>query len=63
MGKFDETLELAIKLGTNPKRGDHTVRGAAVLPHGTGKSVRVCVFAEGEDAEKARDAGERSQYC
>lgn len=56
--KFDETVEIAINLGTNPKRGDQTVRGTAVLPHGTGKSVRVAAFAEGEDAVAAAEAGE-----
>lgn len=61
--QFDETLELAIKLGTNPKRGDHAVRGAAVLPHGTGKSVRVCVFADGEAADQARAAGAKRYYA
>ena len=57
--KFDETIEIAINLGTNPKRGDQAVRGTAMLPHGTGKSLRVAAFAEGEDAVAATAAGER----
>lgn len=55
--KFDETVEIAINLGTNPKRGDQAVRGTAVLPFGTGKSIRVAAFAEGEDAVAAAEAG------
>ena len=61
--KFDETLELAINLGTNPKKGEQAVRGTAVLPHGTGKSVRVAAFAEGEDAVAATAAGETCCVC
>ena len=57
--RFDETLEIAINLGTNPKRGDQAVRGTAVLPFGTGKSLRVAAFAEGEDAVAATEAGEQ----
>ena len=56
--KFDETIEIAINLGTNPKRGDQTVRGTAMLPHGTGKSLRIAAFAQGEDAIAATAAGE-----
>ena len=56
--KFDETIEIAINLGTNPKRGDQAVRGTAMLPHGTGKSLRIAAFAEGEDAVAASAAGE-----
>ncbi len=56
--KFDETIEIAINLGTNPKRGDQAVRGTAMLPHGTGKSLRIAAFAEGEDAIAATAAGE-----
>ena len=55
--KFDETVEIALNLGVDPRRGDQTVRGTVVLPHGTGKSVKVAVFAEGEDADAARAAG------
>ena len=55
--KFDETIEVAINLGTNPKRGDQAVRGTAVLPYGTGKSIRIAAFAEGEDATAAKAAG------
>ena len=55
--KFDETVELAIKLGIDPRRGDQMVRGATLLPHGTGKPVRLAVFARDEAAEAARTAG------
>jgi large subunit ribosomal protein L1 len=55
--KFDETVDLAVRLGVNPKHADQMVRGAIVLPHGTGKSVRVLVFAKGEKEREARDAG------
>jgi len=54
---FDETVDLAVRLGVNPKHADQMVRGALVLPHGTGKSVRVLVFAKGEKEREARDAG------
>lgn len=54
---FDETVELAVRLGVNPKHADQQVRGAVVLPHGTGKSVRVLVFAKGEKAKEAQSAG------
>jgi len=57
MSKFDETVEVAINLGVDPKQSDQTVRGAVVLPHGTGKTVRVLVFAKGEKEAEARDAG------
>ena len=56
--KFDETVDVRIALGTNPKRGDQMVRGATVLPYGTGKEPRVCVFASGADAASATAAGE-----
>ena len=55
--KFDEAIDLAINLGIDPRRGDQMVRGAVSLPHGTGKTVRVCVFANGEAAAAARAAG------
>lgn len=55
--KFQETVEVHIKLLADPRRGDQLVRGAAVLPHGTGKRLRVAVFAEGDAAKAARDAG------
>jgi large subunit ribosomal protein L1 len=55
--KFDESVDLAVRLGVNPKHADQMVRGAMVLPHGTGKSVRVLVFAKGEKEKEARDAG------
>jgi large subunit ribosomal protein L1 len=55
--KFDETVELAILLGVDPKHADQMVRGAIVLPHGVGKSVRVVVFAKGDKQREAREAG------
>ncbi len=55
--KFDESVELAIRLGVDPKHADQMVRGTVSLPNGTGKSVRVAVFAAGEKAEEARRAG------
>ncbi|HBM79909.1 MAG: 50S ribosomal protein L1 [Clostridiales bacterium] len=55
--KFDETIELAARLGVDPRHADQQVRGTVVLPHGTGKVVRVLVFAKGEKAKEAQDAG------
>ncbi|MDO4765996.1 MAG: 50S ribosomal protein L1 [Eubacteriales bacterium] len=55
--KFDETVEAHIKLGVDGRHADQQVRGAVVLPHGTGKTVRVLVFAKGENAKKAEEAG------
>ena len=55
--KFDETVDLAVRLGVNPKYADQMVRGAVLLPHGTGKTVRVLVFAKGEKEREAREAG------
>ncbi len=55
--KFDETIELAMRLGVDPKKSDQTVRGTVSLPHGTGKTVRVVVFASGAQADAAREAG------
>lgn len=55
--KFDETVEIAVKLGVDPKHADQQVRGAVVLPHGTGKTKRVLVFAKGEKAKEAEQAG------
>jgi large subunit ribosomal protein L1 len=55
--KFDETVELAVRLGVDPRQADQNVRGTVVLPHGTGKSVRVVVFAKGDKAKEAQDAG------
>ncbi|MFW6279544.1 MAG: 50S ribosomal protein L1 [Planctomycetota bacterium] len=54
---FDETVEVAIQLGIDPRQTDQQVRTSLSLPHGTGKEVRVIVFAEGDDAEAAREAG------
>ncbi|TNF28886.1 MAG: 50S ribosomal protein L1 [Deltaproteobacteria bacterium] len=55
--KFDGTVECSIRLGVNPRHADQMVRGAVVLPHGTGKSVRVAVFAKGDKAREAEEAG------
>jgi large subunit ribosomal protein L1 len=55
--KFDESVDIAVRLGVNPKHADQMVRGALVLPNGTGKGVRVAVFARGEKEKAARDAG------
>ena len=55
--KFDETVDVAINLGVNAKKSDQNVRGATVLPRGTGRTMRVAVFAEGADADAAREAG------
>lgn len=55
--KFDETVEVAVNLGVDPRHADQMVRGSVVLPHGIGKSVRVLVFAKGEKAKEAMEAG------
>ena len=55
--KFDETVELAVRLGLDPRKADQAVRGTVALPAGTGKTVRVAVFAAGEAAQAAREAG------
>jgi large subunit ribosomal protein L1 len=55
--KFDETVELHIRLGIDPKKSDQTVRGTVVMPHGTGQSKKVVVFAKGEKAKEAQEAG------
>lgn len=55
--KFDESIDVAVQLGIDPKKSDQVVRGAVVLPHGTGKTKRVAVFAQGAKAEEARAAG------
>jgi len=54
---FDETIEVAVRLGVDPRHADQQVRGTVVLPHGTGKSVRVLVFAKGEKIAEAQEAG------
>jgi large subunit ribosomal protein L1 len=56
-GKFDETVEISIRLGVDPRHADQQIRGAVVLPHGTGRTVRVAVFARGEKAKEAEEAG------
>ena len=55
--KFDETVDMSLRLGVDPKHADQMVRGAIVLPHGIGKAVRVAVFAKGEKEREAREAG------
>jgi large subunit ribosomal protein L1 len=55
--KFDETIEIALNLGVDPKHADQMVRGVVLLPHGTGKSLRVAVFAKGDKVKEAEDAG------
>jgi large subunit ribosomal protein L1 len=57
VANFDESVDIALRLGVDPKHADQMVRGAVVLPHGTGKSLRVCVIAKGDKAKDARDAG------
>ena len=55
--KFPESIDVSIKLGIDPRKSDQVVRGSSVLPHGTGKTVRVAVFAQGDAAEAAKEAG------
>src|SRR5690606_13717814 len=55
--KFPESVDVAVNLGVDPRKSDQVVRGSTVLPHGTGKTLRVAVFAQGENAEKAKAAG------
>lgn len=55
--KFVESVDVAVNLGVDPRKSDQAVRGSTVLPHGTGKTVRVAVFAQGENADKAKAAG------
>lgn len=57
VAKFPESVDVAVNLGVDPRKSDQVVRGSTVLPHGTGKSVRVAVFAQGEKADKATAAG------
>jgi len=57
IAKFDESVDVAVRLGVNPKYADQMVRGAAVMPHGTGKTVRVAVFAKADKAKEAEAAG------
>jgi large subunit ribosomal protein L1 len=55
--KFDESVDVAVNLGVDPRKSDQNVRGSSVLPNGTGKTVRVAVFTQGDNAEKAKAAG------
>ena len=55
--KFDEAVDVSVNLGVDPRKSDQVVRGSTVLPHGTGKTVRVAVFAQGANAEAAKEAG------
>jgi len=55
--KFDETVDLAVRLGVDPRHADQNVRGTVALPHGTGRTVRIAVFAKGDKAREAREAG------
>jgi large subunit ribosomal protein L1 len=57
VAKFDESVDIAVRLGVDPKHADQMVRGAIVLPHGTGKTLRVAVIAKGDKAKDAQDAG------
>src|SRR5687767_3649414 len=57
VASFDESVDIAVRLGVDPKHADQMVRGAIVLPHGTGKSLRVCVIAKGDKAREAKEAG------
>lgn len=57
IAKFDESVDVAVLLGVDPKQADQNIRGAVTLPHGTGKTVRVAVFAKGAKAKEAEDAG------
>ncbi len=55
--KFDETVELAVRIGVDPRKADQNIRGTVILPHGTGRTVRVAVFAKGDKAKEAETAG------
>ena len=55
--KFDEAIDVSVNLGVDPRKSDQVVRGSTVLPNGTGKTVRVAVFTQGENADKAKEAG------
>ena len=55
--KFDETIEVSVRLGVDPRQSDQQIRGAVVLPHGTGRSIKILVFAKGEKAKDAVEAG------
>ena len=55
--KFDQSVEISLKLGIDPKQADQAIRGSIVLPHGIGRTLRVVVFAKGDAAEAAKEAG------
>ena len=59
--KFDESVDVAVRLGVNPKHADQMVRGAIVLPHGTGKSVKVLVFARGDKEKEAKELDAKAE--
>ena len=59
--KFDETVEISVRLGVDPRHADQQVRGAVVLPHGTGRTIRVLVIAKGDKAKEAEEAGARKR--
>jgi len=61
--KFNESVDAVINLGIDPRKSDQLVRGAIVLPNGTGKTTRVAVFAQGAQAEAAKAAGEWAEVC
>ncbi len=61
--KFDETIEIAMNLGIDSKQADQTLRGVCALPHGSGRKVRVAVFAKGDRAEEAKKAGADHRRC
>ncbi len=56
-GKFDESVEVSVRMGVDPRQSDQQIRGAVVLPHGTGRTIKVLVFAKGEKAKEAEEAG------
>ena len=55
--KFDESIDIAVNLGVDPRKSDQVVRGSTLLPHGSGKTVRIALFAEGADADAGKEAG------
>gem|GEM_PF-1822422 len=63
VAKFDESVDVAVNLGVDPRHADQMVRGAVVLPHGTGKAIRVAVFAKGDKAKEGRGGRRRHRRC